>query len=69
MSAFGSPHEDKGDVDREIRLEKMKRELEELRTESMIGGSFGDMSPELVEIFLSACASSKRRSWIRISIG
>jgi hypothetical protein len=52
MSAFGSPHEDKGDVDREIRIENMKRELEELSNESMISGSFGDASPELEEIFL-----------------
>ena len=52
MSAFGSPHEDNGDVDREIRIEKMKRELEELSSESMISGSFEDVSPELEEIFL-----------------
>ncbi len=52
MSAFGSPREDKGDVDREIRIEKMKRELEELSSESMISGSFGAVSPELEEIFL-----------------
>src|SRR4249920_198003 len=52
MSAAGSPHEDKGDVDREIRLEKLKRELEELSSESMISGSFGNVSPELEEIFL-----------------
>jgi hypothetical protein len=69
MSAFGSPYEDKGDIDREIRIEKMKRELEELSSESMISGSFGDVSPELEKIFLSASASSIRRSWIRISIG
>ena len=52
MSAFGSPHENKGDVDREIRPEKMKRKLQELNSESMISGSFGDLSPELEEIFL-----------------
>jgi len=52
MSAVGSPHEDTGDVDREIRLEKMKRELEELSSESVISGSLGDVSPELEEIFL-----------------
>ena len=69
MSAVGSPHEDTGDVDREIRLEKMKRELEELSSESVISGSLGDVSPELEEIFLERCANSKRRSWIRISIG
>jgi hypothetical protein len=60
MSAFGSPHEDKRDVDREIRVEKMKRELEELSGESMISGSFGDVSPELEEIFLErACEFEK----------
>ena len=47
MSAVGSPHEDKGDVDREIRLEKMKRELEDLSGESMTSGSFGDVSPKM----------------------
>lgn len=52
MSAPSSPHEDESDVDREIRIEKMKRELEELGSESMISGSFGDVSPELDEIFL-----------------
>jgi hypothetical protein len=30
----------------------MKRELEELNSESMIRGSFGDVSPELEEVFL-----------------
>ena len=52
MSAVGSPHEDTGDVDREIRLEKVKRELEELSSESVISGSLRDVSPELEEIFL-----------------
>ena len=60
MSAFGSPREDKGDVDREIRIEKMRRELEELSNESMISGSFGGVSPELEEIFLErACEFEK----------
>ena len=52
MSAFGSPHEDKGDADREIRIEKMKRELEELSGGSFVSGAFGEVSPELDEIFL-----------------
>ncbi len=69
MSAFGSPHEDKGDVDREIRLEKMKRELEDLSNESMITGSFGDVSPELEEIFLERACEFEKVEWIRISIG
>ena len=60
MSAFGSPREDKGDVDREIRIEKMKRELEELSGGSFIGGEFGESSPELEEIFLEqVCAYEK----------
>ena len=52
MSAFGSPREDNNDVDREIRIEKMKRELEELSSGSFVSGAFGEVSPELDEIFL-----------------
>lgn len=52
MSAFSSPHEDESDVDREIRIAKMKRELEELSGGSFVSGAFGEVSPELEEIFL-----------------
>ena len=52
MSALGSPHEDESDVDRGIRIEKMKRELEELSGGSFVSGAFGEVSPELEEIFL-----------------
>lgn len=52
MSAFSSPHEDESDVDREIRIEKMKRELEELSGGSFASGAFGEVSPELEETFL-----------------
>ena len=52
MSGFDPPAEDADDVDREIRICRMKRELEELSSESIISGSFGDVSPELEEIFL-----------------
>jgi hypothetical protein len=52
MPAFGSPHEDKSDVDREIRIEKMKRELEGLSGGSLASGAFGEVSPELEETFL-----------------
>jgi len=52
MSAFGSPHEDEGEVDREIRIEKMRRELEKLSGDSFISGAFGKSSLELEEIFL-----------------
>jgi hypothetical protein len=52
MSLFSSPHEDESDVDREIRIEKMKRGLEELSGGSFVSGAFGEVSPELDEIFL-----------------
>ena len=52
MPALSSPHEDESDVDREIRIEKMKRELEELSGGSFVSGAFGEVSPELDEIFL-----------------
>lgn len=52
MSALSSPHEDESDVDCEIRIEKMKRELEELTGGSFASGSFWEVSPELDEIFL-----------------
>jgi hypothetical protein len=52
MSALSSPRDDESDVDREIRIERMKRELEELSGGSFVSGSFGEVSPELDEIFL-----------------
>ena len=52
MSAFSSPYEDESDVDREIRIEKMKHELGELSGGSFVSGAFGEVSPELEEIFL-----------------
>jgi len=57
MSAVDSPGEDGSNVDREIRIERMKRELEELSGGAMISGSVGDVPPELEEVFLErACA-------------
>lgn len=57
MSAFNSPHKNESDVDREIRIEKMKRELEERNGGSFVSGAFGEVSPELEEIFLErVCA-------------
>jgi hypothetical protein len=47
MSAFDSAPEDEADVDREIRIERMKRELEELSSGEMISGSVGHVPPEL----------------------
>jgi hypothetical protein len=60
MSAFDSAPEDEADVDREIRIERMKRELEELSSGEMISGSVGHVPPELEEVFLErVCAWEK----------
>jgi hypothetical protein len=60
MSTFRSKPDDEADVDREIRIEKMKRELEDLSGGSIISGNFGDVPPDLEEIFLErACEFEK----------
>src|SRR5882762_5114450 len=53
MSSFDQAPDDEADVDREIRIQKMKRELEQLSGGSMISGGFGDVPPNLEEIFLA----------------
>ena len=53
MSSFDRAPDDEADVDREIRIEKMKRELEQLSGGSMVSGGFGDVPPNLEEIFLA----------------
>jgi len=59
-SPLDSTSENKADIDREIRIERMQRELEELSGGAMISGSVGDMPPELEEVFLErACAWEK----------
>jgi hypothetical protein len=63
MSAFGSSHGNKGDVDREIRIEKMKRELEELSGGSMVSGSVEEVSSELEEIFLERVCEFEKAPW------
>jgi hypothetical protein len=63
MSAFGSSLGDKGDVDREIRIEKMKRELEELSGGSMVSGSVAEVSWELEEIFLERVCEFEKAPW------
>ncbi|MGE5213295.1 MAG: hypothetical protein ACM3NN_06330 [Nitrospirota bacterium] len=52
MSAFNCSPGDKRDVDHEIRIEKMKRELQQLSGEQFVSGGFGEVPPELEEIFL-----------------
>jgi hypothetical protein len=63
MSALDPTAEGEGDVDREIRIERMKRELEELAGGPMISGSFGDVPPELEEIFLERVCEFEKTQW------
>lgn len=63
MSAFDPGPGDEADVDREIRIERMKRELEELSGGSMVTGSFEEVSPELEEIFLERACEFERAPW------
>jgi hypothetical protein len=60
ICAVDSPGEDESNVDREIRIERMKRELEELIGGEMISGSVGKVLPKLEEVFLErACTWEK----------
>lgn len=63
MSAFDPGPGDEADVDREIRIERMKRELEELSGGSMVTGSFEAVSPELEEIFLERACEFEKAPW------
>jgi hypothetical protein len=68
MSAFDSAPEDKADVDREIRIERMKRELEELSGGEMISGSVGHVHQNSRKFSWSASARGRRLLMTRISI-
>jgi hypothetical protein len=63
MSAFDPAPEDEVDVDREIRIEKMKRELDDLADGSMISGGFGEVPPELEEAFLTRVCEFEKAPW------
>ena len=52
--------DDEADVDREIRIEKMKRELDEIAGGKMLSGSFGPVSPEIEETFLEQVLAYER---------
>jgi hypothetical protein len=52
--------DDEADVDREIRIEKMKRELDEIAGGKMISGSFGPLPIELEEMFLEQVLAYER---------
>jgi hypothetical protein len=53
MPDIPHPPDDEADVDREIRIEKMKRELNDLAGGSMISGGFGEVPPTIEEAFLA----------------
>jgi hypothetical protein len=63
MSASDPRPEDEADVDREIRIEKMKRELDDLTGGSMISGAFEQVSPELEEMFLARVCEIEKAPW------
>jgi hypothetical protein len=63
MSAFDPAGEGQADIDREIRIEKMKRELDDLTGGSMISGAFEQVSPELEEIFLTRVCEFEKAQW------
>jgi hypothetical protein len=52
--------DDEADVDREIRIEKMKRELDEIAGGKMLSGSLGPVSPEIEEAFLEQVLAYER---------
>jgi hypothetical protein len=52
--------DDEPDIDREIRIEKMKRELDEIAGGEMFSGSFGPVSPEIEETFLEQVLAYER---------
>ena len=63
MPLFGPAPEDEADVDREIRIEKIKRELEDLSGGSMTSGNFGETSPSLEEAFLTRVCEFEKASY------
>jgi hypothetical protein len=63
MSAFDPAGEDHSDVDREIRIERMKREPDDLAGGSMISGAFGHVPPELEENFLTRVGEFEKAPW------
>jgi hypothetical protein len=52
--------DDEFDVDREIRIEKMKRELDEIGGGKMVSGSFGAVRSEMEEAFLEQVLAYER---------
>lgn len=60
MSGFAGDGEVEADFDREIRIEKMKGELDDLAGGSMISGGVGEVSPVIEEAFLVRACEFER---------
>ena len=69
MPLFGPAPEDEADVDREIRIEKIKRELEDLSGGSMTSGNFGETSPSLEEAFLTRVCEFEKAPYDTLARG
>jgi hypothetical protein len=52
--------DDEADVDRETRIEKMKRELDEIAGGKMISGNLGPVSPKIEAAFLEQALAYER---------
>jgi hypothetical protein len=56
-----NPHpDDEADVDREIRIEKMKRELDEIAGGKMFSGGLGAVTSKMEEAFLDQALAHER---------
>ena len=60
MSDTPHPPDDEADVDREIRIEKMRRELDEIAGGTMISGNLGPVSSKIEEAFLEQALAYER---------
>jgi hypothetical protein len=60
MSNDLPPADDEADIDREIRIEKMKRELDEISGGKMITGGFGPVPLKMEEAFLKQTLAYER---------
>ena len=63
MSGFGPADDDESDIDREIHIDRMKRELDELSGGLMISGSFEEVSPRLEKTFLARVCEFEKAPW------
>lgn len=60
MSPIPLPPDDEADIDREIRIDKMKRELDEIGGGKMFSGSFGPVPLKVEEAFLEQVLAYER---------